>query len=651
MKIRRMIPDNIPEELTSYNQWVTWKAVEKRNGKTDKIPITPVAGSNAKTNDPETWVTFDQAIDYYKKHKDNGIAGVGFVLAESDPFCGIDLDDCRNPETNEYTEKAIEILTSFNTYSEISPSNTGVKLILKGKLPGKGAAKDGVEIYDQGRFFTITGGWLGSINKRPLDGAINARQKELSELYKQVAGDNQKPDGQNAKGWQDELLKGVSQGGRHQTALRLAGRLAEKGLSDSEIIHFIISWNQSNKPPKPELAGPSKEIQGIVDYVRGKHTLSEVESQDETLSFPDVMSGVAGEFASLHSIHLEAPSHFFYISFLACLGSILSDRLTLNSEIQPQPRLYVLLLGESADVRKSTAIDKVVDFFRNSVDQFGICRGVGSAEGLQKRLEKDRCLLLCLDEFKQFIGKCKIEASVLLPCVNTLFESNYYESWTKKSEIALADVHLSILAASTVQTYERTWDSSFTDIGFNNRLFLVPGSGEKRFSFPSKVPDTEIQYLKQRLQEILSHVGQGLELELTEEAKELYDAWYMNIEDSIHAKRLDTYALRLMALLAVNDLKDEVDSNVVKKVISLSNWQLEVRQIHDPIDSDSAIGKMEEKIRRTLKRNPRTERELKQYTNARKGSMWIYENAKSNLQKSHEIKWIKDKKTWQLIGM
>jgi len=308
-------------------------------------------------------------------------------------------------------------------------------------------------------------------------------------------------------------------------------------------------------------------------------------------------------------------------------------------------------LGESADVRKSTAIDKTVDFFRNSIDQFCICRGVGSAEGLQNRLQKDRCLLLCLDEFKQFVGKCKIESSILLPCVNTLFESNYYESWTKKSEIALADVHLSILAASTIQTYEKTWDSSFTAIGFNNRLFLVPGSSEKRFSFPSKVPETKIRILKQKLQEVLAHVGQGLELDLTEEAKELFHAWYMNLEDSIHTKRLDTYALRLMALLAVNDLKDEVDSNIVKKVIALSDWQLEVRQIHDPIDSDSSIGKMEEKIRRVLKRKPRNDRELKQYTNARSGSMWFYENAKSNLQRSHEIKWDKDNKVWQFIGV
>jgi hypothetical protein len=256
-----------------------------------------------------------------------------------------------------------------------------------------------------------------------------------------------------------------------------------------------------------------------------------------TIAFPaSVMSGVAGDFAQLYAKHLESPPHFFYFAFLTCLGLFLADKLTLASEIAPQPRLYVLLLGESADERKSTVLNKVVDFFRHSLEGFPVCWGIGSAEGLQKRLAQGNRLLLCFDEVKQFISKCKIEGSVLLPCVNTLFESNHYENRTKTTDIYLEKVYLAMLGASTVATYENTWSSQFTDIGFGNRLFLVPGSGERRFSLPAKIPEPERNHLKQRLGQILRHVAERLEFSLTRPAWEVYDQWYLGLEKSVHIR-------------------------------------------------------------------------------------------------------------------
>lgn len=271
--MRKLLYDNIPDELKVCNQWVCWRAIEKKDGKTDKIPVNANTGGNASVRDPETWGTFDNALAYYEKQKDNGIAGIGFVFTKDDPYAGIDLDDCRNPETNNFTDQASRILKAFTTYSEISPSNTGVKFICRAKLPGKGKAKNGIEIYDEGRFFTLTGGKLGSIDGKKLDSTINERQNQITELYNWVAGGKQKADGQNPPGWQDKLIKGVAQGSRHQTALRLAGRWAGKGHSDSEIVHFIIAWNESNVPPKSELShSGSKEIQDIINYVRGKNS-------------------------------------------------------------------------------------------------------------------------------------------------------------------------------------------------------------------------------------------------------------------------------------------------------------------------------------------------------------------------------------------
>src|SRR4030067_545872 len=101
---------------------------------------------------------------------------------------------------------------------------------------------------------------------------------------------------------------------------------------------------------------------------------------------------------------------------------------------------------------------------------------------------------------------------------------------------------------------------------------------------------------------------------------------------------MDTYALKLMALLAVNDLKTEVDEETVKKVIELCDHQYRVRQLYDPIDADNAIAKMEESIRRLLKtRGLMTERDVKRHVNADRAGIFVYNKAKLNLTAANEL--------------
>jgi hypothetical protein len=367
------------------------------------------------------------------------------------------------------------------------------------------------------------------------------------------------------------------------------------------------------------------------------------------LTFPDIMSGAAGDFAAVYGEYLEPSKHFFYMTFLTCLGNVLAGKVTLQSEISPEPRLYTLILGESADDRKSTAISKTIDFFRSSLTDFPVCYGVGSAEGLQRVFEKNKNTILIFDEFRAFVSKSRIDGSVLLPCVTTLFELNRYESQTRNHSINFSDVRLSLLAASTLDTYERTWDQSFTSIGFNNRLFLVAGSGQRKNSFPEKIPNSDWLYLKKQLGEVLKYAGDGFELSITDSARDLYHQWYMDLPHSIHAKRLDTYAMRLMILLAVNDLKSVIDEDIIKKVTTLCNWEYQIRRQYDPIDADSATAKLEEKIRRILETGSKGERELKRAVNANRTGMWVYMNAIKNLQSSKEIHWNKNVKKWGLI--
>ena len=117
----------IPQELKTPPHWVCFKP--------DKTPVNPKTGGNAQANNPATWGTFDQAVKHCEAHKDNGIVGIGYEFSYDDPFCGIDLDHCRDPETGEIAAWAWEIISRFNSYTEISPSGTGVHIIIKANYP------------------------------------------------------------------------------------------------------------------------------------------------------------------------------------------------------------------------------------------------------------------------------------------------------------------------------------------------------------------------------------------------------------------------------------------------------------------------------------------------------------------------------------
>ncbi len=383
------------------------------------------------------------------------------------------------------------------------------------------------------------------------------------------------------------------------------------------------------------------------------HPITELEIPEELqqemakheLEFPEeVMIGVAGDFARLYSEYLESPPSFFYFSFLTCLGAILSGRATCESELAPQPRLFTLILGESADDRKSTSISKTVEFFRESLYQgcLHISWGVGSAEGLVGLFDEsnggNKRVLLCLDEFKQFVSKTLIESSVLLPCVNTLYESNTFHSRTKSSAIALDDAHLSLLAASTIATYERTWTSAFFDIGFTNRLLIIPGTASRKFAIPPMIPPKEKMKLRSNLGSILALVGEELRLSFTIEALRLYDGWYQNRQTSVHSKRLDTYAMRFMVLLAVNDGRDHIDDEIVRRSVRLVDWQLAIRRAFDPIDAENKVARLEAEISRVLlRKGPLTKRELQQYAHAARYGTWLFNAALSNLKKDQQI--------------
>lgn len=82
---------------------------------------------------------------------------MGYVLSPNDPYVGIDLDKCRDPHSGRIEPWAKAIVKRLDSYTEISPSGTGLRIFIRGTLPAHGRRKGHIEIYSQARFLTITG--------------------------------------------------------------------------------------------------------------------------------------------------------------------------------------------------------------------------------------------------------------------------------------------------------------------------------------------------------------------------------------------------------------------------------------------------------------------------------------------------------------
>ena len=148
--------ENIPDQLTERPQWVCWRR-EMRDGKLTKVLYAPGTERRASTTELMTWATFEQALAAYEAGEPP-YEGIGFVFCNADPFVGVDLDDCLDPDSGEVARWAQKIINRVQEgYVEISPSGNGIHIIVEGTVRGGGMRKGKVEMYGRGRFFTITG--------------------------------------------------------------------------------------------------------------------------------------------------------------------------------------------------------------------------------------------------------------------------------------------------------------------------------------------------------------------------------------------------------------------------------------------------------------------------------------------------------------
>ena len=192
------IDDAVPPELLNYRNCAPWRTARTKDGKKTKRFYNPftLKPKLAEADAPATtsvWVLAKQRM-LKLLNTSFGVqpeGGMGVLLgvdqADGTTIGGSDLDSCY--VDGKLTPWAAEIIGLFNSYAEISPSGTGVKIFFRYRTVERNALKaaagdksvlwrgagtnggghsPGIEIYFDKRFFTVTGARFGDCQELPI---------------------------------------------------------------------------------------------------------------------------------------------------------------------------------------------------------------------------------------------------------------------------------------------------------------------------------------------------------------------------------------------------------------------------------------------------------------------------------------------------
>ena len=204
------------------------------------------------------------------------------------------------------------------------------------------------------------------------EGGFEPRQHPFAQppawLMEALIGDNRKD--QVGRVNYIELLSGVSEGRRNDSAARLAGRYLHKGLSGSEVLDLLCSWNQRNHPPMAHA-----ELSQIIQSIASRNQTQEREiSQlwqprrllaDDEVDEACSLNTWTSRFLRYASQRTDAPLAFLEAAAIAAISAAVGRKpiLSLTTSLVI-PTIWVMLVADSTRYRKSTVIDLAADVLR-----------------------------------------------------------------------------------------------------------------------------------------------------------------------------------------------------------------------------------------------------------------------------------------------
>ena len=266
--------------LAHHQVWVGLKK-EERNGQLTQLAYDPITGRLASANDPATWATHSEADGWAAI---NSADGVGLMLSQiGDGIVGgIQLDTCRDPDTEAIEPWAQAVIDRFDTCTETSPSQTGANLLFtfaRADLPavealfggkfgrtfknGGGEHPPAIEIHRGHRYFAVTGDVISETDA--------FRLVDLADLQWLICDHGPKFAG---PGESAGIATQQGDDGRSGRAFRIGVILAATGASYEDMRKALVTYANpeiSDWARTKGMANGERELRRIYRKARGRN--------------------------------------------------------------------------------------------------------------------------------------------------------------------------------------------------------------------------------------------------------------------------------------------------------------------------------------------------------------------------------------------
>jgi predicted P-loop ATPase len=234
----------LPMALQPYAKqarWVVWRWVTRPGKKATKPPYQARNPQRkASSTDPSTWADFDTAFTTYHAGKADGV-GLCLYNSELEAF---DLDDCRNPTTRDIEPAALKLVARAKSYSEITVSGTGLRIL----LPGANGMT--IETYRRAeRFIVVTGDVLPGTPDvlAPGDALIDEIVAKLDQAARKAKSKKGAKRARKQQLGVDDIVRngeqGLFSGDRSKAVWWVVNELLRRGETPTAIVATLLDRN------------------------------------------------------------------------------------------------------------------------------------------------------------------------------------------------------------------------------------------------------------------------------------------------------------------------------------------------------------------------------------------------------------------------
>ena len=590
----------VPDSLSELDQWIVWRHEQRDGGKPTKVPYQ-INGNLASSTDPKTWSSFDEAVKVWQQNPSRW-SGIGFVFSPDDAFFGIDLDQCLDA-AGKLKPWAQPIMDRFfDSYAEISPSGLGIKIWAKGRLPGGGTAfplGDGrVEIYDQGRYFTVTGNhWAGQM----LD--IEEHQADLDWLLALS------PHGQKKVGFAVEGT--IPKGSQHDTLVSIAGTMRARGCEYPEIAAALLEINKSRlEEPAPE-DNIKRIAWSVCQYPPGdkrgigsaQHSLRDtadhfpISGKSEWPADIDEAAyyGLPGDIVRTLGPQTEADPVALLMHVLVGMGNLVGRGPHLRvGGTTHHTNENAICVGKTSSARKGTAKSDTFNLL-GAIDpawaENRVMAGLSSGEGLiwavRDEIEKqepvregrkitgyqavitdkgvdDKRLLVIEPEFASVLRVAGRDGSTLSTVYRQAWDSGLLRVLNKNSPVNATGAHISIIGHITRDELLMELSNNDKVNGFGNRNLWLCVRRSKFLPDGGDWDHLDLGPLIDRLKSVVAFARGVGEMRRNAEARTMWHAVYPQLLGERSGlfgsltSRAEAHVLRLSCIYALLDCSTEV---------------------------------------------------------------------------------------------